>query len=90
MSLSWLTESNNFSFDSSQDPNVECLKFTYFSTLVSKFGENSREFSKSDSKVHYFVLFNTNNLDMFMFVRIHEEKRRSVSFNIHFDVTNDM
>ena len=79
----WLTKFNNIFIDFSQDPNVECLKFTYFSTLVSKFGENSREFSKSESKVHYLVLFNPNNLDTFIFISIHEEKRRSVSFNIH-------
>ena len=77
----WLTKFNNIFIDSSQDPNVDLP--TYFSTLVSKFGENSREFSKSESKVHYLVLFNPNNLDMFIFISIHEEKRRSVSFNVH-------
>lgn len=55
--------------------------FVYFSTLQSKFGESSREFSKSDNKVHYFVLLNPNNLDMFMFITVHEEKIYSVSFD---------
>jgi hypothetical protein len=60
-----------------------CFKFNFvhFSTLLSKFGESSREFSKSDSKVHYFVLLNPNNLDMFIFITIHEDKRHSVSFH---------
>ena len=61
------------------------LQFTfriYFRALLSKFGDRSREFSKSDSKVHYFVLLNPTHLDMFIFIAIYEEKRHSVGLRI--------
>ncbi|XP_028404501.1 KICSTOR complex protein SZT2-like [Dendronephthya gigantea] len=48
-----------------------------WSTLLLKFGDTSREFSRSDTKVHYLVLLNPKNLDMFILITINEEKHHS-------------
>ena len=50
----------------------------YFRTLQSKFGDSSREFSRSESKVHYLVLLNPKNRDMFILITINHEKFLSV------------
>lgn len=52
----------------------------YVSSLLSKFGDRSREFSKCDDKIHYLILLNPKNLDMFIYIYVDEEKRLAVSF----------
>ena len=49
--------------------------------MLSRFGDRAREFFKGDGKKQYFVLLNPKNLDMFMCISIHEEKRSAVSFD---------